>query len=99
MSYITEFRDYDGNFYIPEGWEDYSWHNDVCPHASLFKVKDDVEIEICIWQDYVDINKRDAGRREHPRYIFSIIVNGSWIFYYVTDDLEEIKKFVTMVDL
>ena len=32
-NYLIEFPSYDGDFYLPEGWEDNSWHNDACPHA------------------------------------------------------------------
>ena len=96
MSYLSEFPDYDGDFYCPDGWEDNSWHNDVCPHAE--KRSYDEEISVNIWQDYVDPDKRE--RDNDKRYLFTICVGGADAqFYYETDELEEIKKLVKGVQI
>ena len=94
MSYITEFPDYDGQFYCPEGWEDHSWHNDVCPRA--MRIVDDEakgrHYEFSIWQDYVNPNKReyDGG----ARYMFQIETNNEIIYSYETNNYAEIQKLV-----
>ncbi len=92
MSYKSEFPDYDGEYYLPEGWEDNSWHNDVCPHAE--KRDEEIGVRIFLWQDYVDPNNReyDAGKR----YIFEIRVDKAfdYIFSYATDNLEMVKELV-----
>lgn len=96
MSYISEFPDYDGKFYCPKGWTDASWHNDTMPRAMLRKEKTGnytssrSEVVFSIWQDYVDVGKReyDIGKR----YTFCVEVDAELVFFYETDDLEEIKK-------
>jgi hypothetical protein len=30
-NYMTEFPDFDYTITMPDGWQDVSWHNDVCP--------------------------------------------------------------------
>ena len=91
--YKDEFPDYDAELWIPKGFEDGSWHNDVCPRAT--KILDDDEdsfIEVNIWQDY-----KNPNRRENPdacRYILDIEVNFSEVFRYATNNLEIIKKIV-----
>lgn len=90
MSYITEFPDYDGEFYCPKGWEDNSWHNDVCPRA-MYRIESETRtVEYSIWQDYIDVNRREYEKGK--RYIFQIEVNNDLIFHYESDDLEEIKR-------
>ena len=96
MSYITEFRDYDGEFYLPKGWEDNSWHNNICPHAE--KRSKDETIIVNIWQDYVALDKRESDNTK--RYLFTICVNGDdAIFAYETDNLEEIKEMAKGVNI
>lgn len=97
MSYLTEFPDYDGEFYCPKGWADNSWHNDFCPHIE----KQEGDIVIYVWQDYVDVNLREFIKK---RYLFVIekvdeMSNVTEIFNYETDDLEIIKEFMSGVFL
>ena len=95
MNYLSEFPNYDGDFYLPSGWEDNSWHNDACPHAE--KRNGDGTIVANIWQHYVDSSKRDLGMK---RYLFTICVNeDDAIFIHETDDLEEIKELVKGVNI
>lgn len=94
--YLIEFPDYDGELYIPEGWFDNSWHNDVCPHVE--KRNQDESVVMHIWQDYVNPNKRE--RDYGKRYLFQICCNGDDAqFNYETDDLEVIKKLVNGVNI
>ena len=100
MSYLSEFPDYDGDFYIPDRWEDNSWHNDICPHAELYIERGDVAFSFYVWQDYVDVNEREYDNT--PRYTFEIVVktvNGDYtLFFKQTDSLEEIKDLVKGVN-
>ena len=95
MGYRIEFPDYDGHLYIPKGWEDNSWHNDVCPRA--MKRTPDETIEYSIWQDYVDPDRRERGSAT-KRYLFQITVGYDNIFNWETDSLEEIKALVNAVE-
>ena len=88
--YKHEFPDYDGEFFCPEGWGDYSYHNDVCPRA-LCRIESKIStVDFSIWQDYVDVNKREYDNGK--RYLFQIHVNNDLIYHYETDDLKEIKR-------
>ena len=92
MSYKTEFPDYDGEFFLPKGWEDNSWHNDVCPHAE--KRDENLGVSVYLWQDYVNPENREY--EEGKRYIYEIRLDKSfnYIFSFATDDLELIKEMV-----
>lgn len=94
MSYMSEFPDYDGTLYVPDGWIDNSWHNDVCPRA--MKRTNDETIEYSIWQDYVEPSKRE--RDDVKRYLFQIFVGCDNIFSLETDSLDEIKALVKAVE-
>ena len=98
MSWQSEFPDWDGGeLYIPKGWEDNSWHNDVCPRA-MFRVESETEtIEFSLWQDYIDVNEREYDGAK--RYLFQIHVNGDLVYHYETDDLSEAKKLAEGVQI
>lgn len=101
MSWQSEFPNWDGGeLYIPEGWEDNSWHNDTCPHAELYIEKENVEFVFYVWQDYVDKDKREYDNT--PRYTFDIVVKtrrGDYtLFFKQTDSLDEIKELVKGVN-
>lgn len=91
MYYMTEFPDYDGELYVPEGFRDWSWHNDVCPCVGKRYDDKDLEIEVCIWQDYINPELREYVT---TRYNFVIKINGSSVFDCDTDDLDKIKELV-----
>ena len=97
MSYRSEFPDYDGDFFCPDGWIDNSWHNDVCPRAMKRIEMETKSIEFSIWQDYVAEDKReyDFGKR----YIFQIHVNYALIYNYETDSNAEIQNLVKGVQI
>ena len=86
--YLVEFPNYDGDFYLPNGWEDNSWHNDACPHAE--KRSADESFIAYIWQEYVDMAKRET--ESGKRYVFIIEKDSDVIFEYSTNDLEIIKE-------
>ena len=95
MSYREEFPDYDDKLVIPEGFEDYSWHNDCCPHVSKrYFDTPEVEAKVNIWQDYKNPALRDYDNGK--RFLFQIIVNGVNIMLHETDDWSEIEKLVAM---
>lgn len=53
----TEFPDYDGELPSIPGYEDTSWHNDVCP--SIGRDYGD-GVRVRVWCDYVDPEKREC---------------------------------------
>lgn len=97
MSYRSEFPDYDGDFFCPDGWIDNSWHNDVCPRAMKRIEMGANCIEFSIWQDYVAEDKReyDFGKR----YIFQIHVNYELIYNHETDSIAEIQNLMKGVQI
>ncbi len=92
--YKREFPDYDGKLIIPKGFMDTSYHNDVCPKVSRYLESDSTITEINIFQDYVDIDKREI---ESARFTFQIMVNSELIMHYNTDDWAEIEKLISMI--
>lgn len=95
MSYISEFPNYDGEFHNLEGWQDNSWSNDTCPHIEKFGAKGETEISICIWQDYVDVNKREYDNTK--RYLFQICINDCVIFAQESDNWKDMEKLAENV--
>jgi hypothetical protein len=61
----TEFPDFDYDLPIIEGFEDTSWHNDVCP--SLTRKSPDESKTLILWCDYADATKRESYS-ENPPY-------------------------------
>ena len=102
MSYLSEFPDYDGKLYIPEGFKDNSWHNDTMPKAEkvvtipTYPAGTEIEVAFIIWQDYTDPELREY--EDGKRYIFQINVNENPVFEYQTDDLSTIEMFVECID-
>ena len=94
--YKIEFPDFDAEFYCPAGFEDWSYHNDIMPHAGKRFNVGDKEIEIDIWQDYADEEKREYDNGK--QYIFSIKVDDDVVDEYATDDLDQLKKYVADQD-
>lgn len=98
MSYLSEFPDYDGKLYIPKGFEDASYHNDIMPRAEKmiiipgFANVSDTEVSFILWQDYVNPDKREYD--DGKRYIFLIEVNGDVVFEYCSDDLDNVKELI-----
>lgn len=90
--YKKEFPDYDGDFIVPKGWFDNSYHNDVCPRAEV-RVGDNVCF--ILWQDYVDINKRECS--DGCRFVFMMEVDDECVFLYQTNDAKEVLKLCKSV--
>ena len=95
MNYKTEFPDYDRILYVPKGFTDCSYHNDICPRACKIFSKNDTEVVISIWQDYKDATKREYS--EGKRYILSIDIESDTIFSYPTDNWEEIERLLPCI--
>ena len=53
VDYRQEFPDFDNVITLPDGWEDVSWKNDVCP--SFFNK----EKKVILYLDYEDPAKRE----------------------------------------
>lgn len=73
---------------IPEGFEDTSWHNDICPCFTSDA------LGLTIWVDYAD-----KAKREHPQYQrFSVDPQKNGIECsgdsLMTDDWTEVVAFV-----
>ena len=96
MSYISEFPNFDGAFYCPEGFIDNSWHNDAMPRAYRCMVyKKEMTVEFSIWQNYFKEILREF--EDENRLVFQIEVNDSLIFEYRTNDISEIEKLVANI--
>lgn len=97
--YKTEFPDFDDTLRIPKGFEDCSYHNDMMPHVERRFVRDDTgEVSICIWQDYVNPNKREDLGIGGYRFILTIEVNRDVIFEYKSNDWAEIEQMLKYVN-
>ena len=90
MSYRSEFPDYDGDFYCPQGWIDNSWHNNMSPHCE--KRDETKGVRFLIWQNYIDVEKRE--NEDEDRYVVQIETNGWVVYTYETDDLAKVEEFV-----
>ena len=94
--YKKEFPLYDAELYIPNGWEDNSWHNNACPHAE----KSQGMYTACIMQDYINPNYRQFSFTDDgERYLCQVFCDDTNLVYEViTNDLEVVKKFVEEVE-
>lgn len=98
MSWKSEFPDYDGEFHKLDGWSDNSWHNDTCPHIEKRAKHCGTEIQFCIWQDYVDVDKREVYD-QLKRFLFHIYVDGNLVFNSESDDWADMENLAKGVDL
>lgn len=89
--YKSEFPDYDDELIIPKGFEDWSYHNDVCPCVG----KEVCGTDVRVWQDYKDPTKREY--EEHLKYALAIYNMSYLVFYYESDNWEEIEKLINAV--
>jgi len=63
MSYRYEFSDFDYDLpNLGEGWQDNSWHNDVCPSLDYPLGGDQI---IRIWFDYDNPEMRECGGQKY----------------------------------
>ena len=87
MTYKNEFPDYDYEIILPEGYEDISWHNNVCPSIGIYI---NPVAMVVIWCHYEDPSKRETGE------------DGSQFLVSIDDDLDiqmqgEFDKFENAV--
>lgn len=94
--YKMEFPDFDSALYCPTGFIDVSYHNDIMPHVRKEMQVNGKDVEINIWQDYEDEDKREYDNTK--RYILSIVVDGEVIEEFPTDNLNDIKRYVANLD-
>ena len=78
-----------------DGFEDTSWHNDVCPSFEKYLAQ---ELSLRVWVDHPDANQREDGNSLSHRYALDLVHGCECIkTIIITDDLEElrleIKKF------
>jgi hypothetical protein len=90
MPFNTEFPDYPAADMpeLPEGFEDTSWHHDICPSYSNAHMQ--------IFIDYIDPALREHGN-EYPRFTAlpikdGIIITGNSCL--VTDDWNEVLAYI-----
>lgn len=68
MTHKTEFPDFTLDVTIPDGFEDHSWHNDVCPHF----VKQISENRcLSLWIDYAD--RAASEFPDFPRFLIEVL--------------------------
>ena len=67
MHYLTEFPHYDDTLIVPQGYQDMSWHNDICPHIE--RAINPVKC-VAIWCDFKEYSKRELG----SMYRFTVAV-------------------------
>ena len=67
MSYQTEFRDFVLDVEIPEGFEDQSWHNDVCPRFDKQLPNGNW---LVLWVDY--LNPEDREYPKEKRFVVAL---------------------------
>ena len=98
MSYTTEFPDFD---YIPllhsfEGWQDVSWHNDICP--SFERTTPDNFI-IKVFFDYKDNKKREV--EDDDKYYVALYDNDDAFLksLFITDEDHELRQFLISIDM
>jgi hypothetical protein len=73
-TYKTEFPDFDAphecEALIESGWQDESWHNDVCPNFTY-------RGRAALFVDYVSPDLREIGAPDQPRFtVFGIGAEG-----------------------
>ena len=90
MSYLNEFPSFD--YTLPdlgEGWEDNSWHNDVCPSLDYPLEGENI---VRFWFDYAEPTISECGG---DRYILAMGIYGETLEGILsTNDLGEILAYI-----
>jgi len=90
MNYLDEFPNFD--YTLPDlgkGWEDNSWHNDVCPSLDYSLGGEEI---IRIWFDYADPDMRECGG---ARYLLAVGIYGETLLPILeSNDLNEILSYI-----
>lgn len=92
--YKYEFPDFDYELPTIEGFEDVSWHNDVCPSLECY-FSDDSTIRL--WCDYANPQRREVGGK---RFTVSLspsedsLNSGDTVFLFSSEDFESTKQYI-----
>ena len=72
-----------------EGFEDTSWHNDVCPSFEKYLKQ---EFSLRVWVDHPDVKQREEGSTLTTRYALDLVHGCECVETLIfTDDLEELR--------
>jgi hypothetical protein len=75
QDYKTEFSDFDFEIpQLPDGFEDDSWHNDVCPK---FERKYNETQKVVFWVNYKKKSRRECGGCQ-----FIVVIMESEDYFY-----------------
>ena len=92
MTYKTEFPDFELDVTIPNGFEDVSWHNDVCPSFI------DRDRRLCLWVDYVDRSKSEFPSNPYRFQLTEIDEEGCHVDYdgtlLLAVDFDEVLQYL-----
>jgi hypothetical protein len=89
MSYQTEFPDFVLDVTIPDGFEDDSYHNDVCPHFTKDIGASDF---LCLWVDFSDPSEREYSGQ--ARFTAERVKDGDQVAYVTSDTWQNILDFI-----
>jgi hypothetical protein len=89
MTYKTEFPDFVLDVTIPAGFEDNSYHNDVCPHFTKDIGASDF---LCLWVDFANPSEREYSG--HARFTAERVKDGDQVAYVTSDNWQDIVDFV-----
>lgn len=94
MTFRTEFPDFPATDMpsLPEGFEDHSWHNDVCPHFENAKGR------ISVWIDYADPAQREFS--DAMRFTVSGITDEGYVGDVLdqSDSWDDVLSFLASVE-
>lgn len=90
MTYRTEFPDFPESDWpeMPEGFEDTSWHNDVCPNITC------EALSLAIYIDYSDPKARETGENGERFTVYRL--DGD---HTITDDALTTDNWQEVLDL
>ena len=83
MTYQKEFPDFVLDVTLPEGFEDTSWHNDVCPSFT------DTARKLILWIDYADPDLREFPEN-HNRFLLDQLTD--------MEDISTAKQLIKTAD-
>lgn len=92
MTYKTEFPDFELDVEIPKGFNDVSWHNDVCPSFI------NRSLNLCLWIDYADKSKSEFPNSPHRFQLTEIDEEGCHVDFdgtkLLTADFDEVLEYL-----
>lgn len=88
--YKNEFPNFD--YELPDlgkGWEDNSWHNDVCPSLDFPLGGEKI---VRVWFDYADPEMRECGGKQ---FVLAVGIYGDSMDHVLeSDNLDEILNYI-----